>query len=99
MRNSAVSRLSRLILLLAIFLALASPLGASQASPQLQTATPKDQASALLQTLTPEEKVGQLFLVTFNGTDVGLKSQIYDLIYAHYIGGVVLQSANDNFTS
>lgn len=99
MHNSAAIRLSRMVLLLTIFLALAYPVSASQVSPRLQTATPKDQASALLQTLTPEEKVGQLFLVTFNGTDVGPKSQIYDLIANHYIGGVVLQAANDNFTS
>ncbi len=49
------------------------------------------------QRMTPEQRVGQLFLVTFQGTDTSDKSQIYDLIANHYIGGVVLLAANDNF--
>jgi beta-N-acetylhexosaminidase len=47
--------------------------------------------------MTPEERVGQLFLVTFNGTDVGLESQIYDLITNYHVGGVILQQESDNF--
>ncbi len=54
-------------------------------------------AAALLAKLTPEERVGQLFLVTFQGTEVTQESQIYDLIANHHIGGVVLTAANDNF--
>jgi len=56
-----------------------------------------ERAQALLDTLTPEERVGQLFLVTFNGTGVDAESQIYDLIVNHHIGGVILQRENDNF--
>ncbi len=55
------------------------------------------QAQSLAKTLTPEEKVGQLFLVTFKGTDVSITSQIYDLIAKYHVGGVVLLSSNDNF--
>ena len=33
--------------------------------------TSEDLAKALLDQMTPEERVGQLFLVTFNGTSVG----------------------------
>jgi beta-N-acetylhexosaminidase len=62
-----------------------------------QTTSSEERAQALLETMTPEERVGQLFLVTFNGTDVGLESQIYDLIVNHHIGGVILQEKNDNF--
>ncbi len=51
------------------------------------------------QKMTPEERVGQLFLVTFNGMDTSSKSQIYDLIVNRHVGGVVLSAANDNFTS
>jgi beta-N-acetylhexosaminidase len=56
-------------------------------------------AEAILQDMTPEEKVGQLFLVTFEGTDVGEDSQIYDLITNQHVGGVVLLSENNNFGS
>lgn len=67
------------------------------AAPVTQTNTARDRAQSLLDTLTPEERVGQLFLVTFQGTDVNFESQIYDLIVNHHIGGVILQSASDNF--
>jgi beta-N-acetylhexosaminidase len=58
-----------------------------------------DPASQLMRRLTPEEKVGQLFLVTFTGTDVSEQSPIYDLIVNHHVGGVVLTAANDNFVA
>ncbi len=61
-----------------------------------QTETPPEVAR-LLETLSPEERVGQLFLVTFTGTDTNVKSQIYDLVANYHIGGVVLQAGNDNF--
>jgi len=54
--------------------------------------TPREQAIELLERLTPEERVGQLFLVTFNGTDVGPESQIAALIDNHHVGGVILLS-------
>ena len=56
-------------------------------------------SEALLLTMTPEEKVGQLFLVTFEGAAVEEGSDIYDLISRYHIGGVVLLAENDNFTS
>ena len=46
--------------------------------------------------MSPEERVGQLFLVTFRGTNTGSDSQIYDLIVNHHAGGVVLLAENDN---
>ncbi|MFN2151988.1 MAG: glycoside hydrolase family 3 N-terminal domain-containing protein, partial [Anaerolineales bacterium] len=48
--------------------------------------------------MTPEERVGQLFLVTFTGTKVGPESEIFDLIYNRYVGGVILLDKNNNFT-
>jgi beta-N-acetylhexosaminidase len=63
----------------------------------LQTSSAEEHAQALLETLTPEERVGQLFLVTFNGTDVDFESQIYDLITNYHIGGIILQEQSDNF--
>lgn len=60
--------------------------------------TPEQQAEKFFQTLTPAEKVGQLFLVTFNGSEITPSSQIYDLIANYHVGGVVLWAANDNFS-
>ncbi len=55
-------------------------------------------AEALLQTMTTEEKVGQLFLVTFAGTEVGEESELYALISKHHIGGLILSAENNNFS-
>jgi beta-N-acetylhexosaminidase len=68
------------------------------AAASLAQKTPADKAQDLFSKLTPEEKVGQLFLVTFKGTNISSNSQIYDLIANSHVGGVVLWSANDNFT-
>ncbi len=64
-----------------------------------QTETPPAEVTRLLETLTPEERVGQLFLVTFTGKDTSAESQIYNLIANYHVGGIVLQSGNDNFTA
>jgi beta-N-acetylhexosaminidase len=69
----------------------------AQAEDLQQTDPAVLQAQSLIKTLIPEEKIGQLFLITFKGTDVSSMSQIYDLITNYHIGGVVLSSANDNF--
>lgn len=76
-------------LLVAVF-----PLQASAQSP-----APPPQVSALLSALTPRERVGQLFIVSFNGTDISDSSQVHDLIVNYRIGGVVLRAENDNFSS
>ncbi len=62
-----------------------------------QGGTPPAEVLRLFDSLTPEERVGQLFLVTFTGTDTGPESQIYNLITNYHIGGVVLLAGNDNF--
>ena len=56
-------------------------------------------AESILQDLTPEEKVGQLFLVSFEGSTLEPDSAIYDLIANRHIGGVVLTAENNNFSS
>ncbi|MGW8250697.1 MAG: glycoside hydrolase family 3 N-terminal domain-containing protein, partial [Anaerolineales bacterium] len=53
----------------------------------------------MLALLSPEERIGQLFLVTFSGTQVGEDTPIYDMIVNKHIGGVVLLTANDNFVN
>lgn len=62
-----------------------------------QGADPATRARQLLARLSPEERVGQLFLVTFQGNDVSNASTIYDLIVNHHVGGIALSAANDNF--
>jgi beta-N-acetylhexosaminidase len=69
----------------------------TQAAPGLQDETPEQKAVALLEQLTPEERVGQLFLVTFDGQEIGPESDVYRLIKENHIGGVVLLAENDNF--
>ena len=88
--------LKRTFNLLLFLVMLVSTSGASRV--QAQTETPPAEVLNLMGTLTPEERVGQLFLVTFTGTDTGVESQIYDLVANYHIGGVVLLSENDNFT-
>jgi len=56
----------------------------------------RTQAEIILNQLTVEEKVGQLFLVTIQGTDMSPTSQIYDLVVNRHVGGIVLSSENNN---
>lgn len=88
--------LTRLITICLIVFLLA-PMSYGSASVMYQTTTPEDNAHALLAQLTPEEKVGQVFLVTFNGASADPPTQVYDLIVNRHIGGVVLWAQNDNY--
>ena len=85
--------LFRWLTLFTVAASLLGPLPAARA----QTPIPASKIQAVLDAMTPEERVGQLFLVTFRGTDTSAESQIRDLISNHHIGGVVLQVGNDNF--
>ncbi len=78
---------------LTLIASLLQPSSIAQAGPCLQVS----KAQALLASMTPEERVGQLFLVTFQGTDTHDQTHIYDLIATHHVGGVVLLAGNDNF--
>jgi beta-N-acetylhexosaminidase len=68
------------------------------AAPAGQEISPEEQAAELLSQLTPEERVGQLFLIEFEGNRVEEATEIYDLISNYHIGGVVLKRENNNFT-
>ena len=87
--------LSRWLVLLLFVTSLIGPVIGAQA----QTPTPPPQVRTLLNSMSPEERVGQLFLVTFSGTDTSEDSKIYDLIANQHVGGVILLSENDNFTA
>ncbi len=81
---------------LVIFLTIlvTTPLGV-----RAQSAVLPREVAVVLNSMSPEERVGQLFLVTFSGTDFSPNSDIYELIVRHHIGGVVLLAQNDNFVS
>ena len=53
--------------------------------------------STILDRMTVADKVGQLFLVSFQGRDVWPDSDIAVLVRDYRVGGVVLLPANDNF--
>jgi beta-N-acetylhexosaminidase len=74
-----------------------SPGASTRASGLFQGNDPAVSARQMLAEMTSEERVGQLFLVTFTGSNADQNSQIYDLITNYHVGGVVLQASNDNF--
>jgi len=97
-QRMGIRRLLSLLLLISLMISFI-PAGSARASGVLQTNGNTALAQLKLGEMTPEEKVGQLFLVTFTGASASEKTQIYDLIVHHHIGGVVLRSENDNFVA
>ncbi|MGB8215381.1 MAG: glycoside hydrolase family 3 N-terminal domain-containing protein [Anaerolineales bacterium] len=98
-RQSMLIRRFLCIFLLLSLVASINLVPSVRAADNSQTGTDLQLAQQMLEKMTPEEKVGQLFLVTFNGSTVNDKSQIYDLITRYHIGGVVLRAENDNFVA
>lgn len=62
-------------------------------------AAPPSRVTELIEAMTPEEKVGQLFLVGFDGDSLEENQQLHELITDYHIGGVVFLAENDNFSS
>lgn len=82
-----------------IVLGLLNPLPAFGAPPPQDTTGVEDaEVTALMDTMSAEQRVGQLFLVTFTGSDATVESDIGRLVREGRVGGVVLSAANDNFT-
>lgn len=52
---------------------------------------------ALMAAMSPAQRVGQLFMVSIPGTDVGPQSQAARLVRDLRVGGVVLRPSNGNF--
>ena len=50
------------------------------------------EVNKLIEKMTLEEKIGQMFIIGFNGADA--KGEIEELIRKHYIGGVILYEWN-----
>lgn len=80
-----------------------SPLPLPSVTPDTVGADAVDPLTALAQTIfdgmTPEQRVGQLFVVTFQGNDVQFDSDIVDLIFNYHVGGVVLSPRAGNFSN
>ncbi|MFN3762908.1 MAG: glycoside hydrolase family 3 N-terminal domain-containing protein, partial [Anaerolineae bacterium] len=80
-------RFLRGIFLIALLAGSLAPVAAQQ---------PTDPAVALLSRMPPAARVGQLFMVTFPGTDTTETAAISDLIVNERIGGVLLSPENGN---
>ena len=93
MKVTGIVRVAGLALLLLGMVLMAPTPAQSQDEPDLQA-----QADALLGAMTVPERIGQLFLVTFEGDRAPGNSAIADLILNYHIGGVALLSENDNLT-
>jgi beta-N-acetylhexosaminidase len=95
-----------LALLLNLGLSLAAPSSAAPASQQTApgerapqpTAMPIEPADVkkLMDSMSVADRVGQLFLVTFEGDDVSENSDIATLVRDYRVGGVVLLPSNGN---
>ncbi|MEM7113368.1 MAG: glycoside hydrolase family 3 N-terminal domain-containing protein [Chloroflexota bacterium] len=59
---------------------------------------PNAEVEALLAQMSVAERVGQLFLVTFEGDAAPLESDIADLILNYRVGGVALLAEQNNIT-
>ncbi len=77
-------------------LVLVFPLGIPHAN--LAAYQSDNEAQTLLDSMSVEERIGQLFLVTFQGDSITEESDIRDLIIDYKIGGVFLLAENDNFS-
>ncbi|MCD6291665.1 MAG: hypothetical protein J7M34_14295, partial [Anaerolineae bacterium] len=62
-----------------------------------ETPDPDADLRALIDQMSVADRVGQLFIVPFQGNDVGPDSEIADLIRTYRVGGVILKTENDNF--
>lgn len=82
---------------LALFLLLSPGTNSTLAQDEAPTAE-LTLAQTILENMSVAERVGQLFLVTFEGDQATIDSDIAVLITNYHIGGVVLSAANDNIT-
>ena len=51
----------------------------------------------LIEKMTPEERVGQLFLISFEGKETGEESEIAAFLAEYAVGGTILREENANF--
>jgi len=83
--------------LLVVLVLLLAPLRAARAVPNCSPL--EAQARDLLARLSPAERIGQLFLVAYQGDSVTPDDPIYTLLAQRRVGGVVLLRSNGNIPS
>ncbi len=83
---------------LPILLSLLTLTGMGAPHPPAQVDTDPE-VEAILSQMDPAARVGQLFLVTFQGATVEPESDIATLVRQYHVGGVVLLRENDNFSA
>ncbi len=77
-----------------------APVGAQTPAPtQVAPPTGEGWLEEMLASMTTADKVGQLFLVTFNGDRTDAQSAIARLVQLHRVGGVILSPENGNYTN
>ncbi len=88
----------KLFLILSILILVFSSTGSVLANSQGVQDTYTQKAQQLLNKMNPEEKVGQLFLITFQGDTISEDGELSALLQDYQVGGVVLSRSDDNFT-
>lgn len=86
----------RALLTVIILFQLVTITSTSFGAPVAQAQSAEDLASELLARMTAEERVGQLFVVDFDGSVLDEDSQLYSLITDYHIGGVNFKASNGN---
>ncbi|MDQ1300456.1 MAG: beta-N-acetylhexosaminidase, partial [Chloroflexota bacterium] len=76
-----------------------TPVSTPTATPPARPAVKPADVKAIMDKMSAADKVGQLFLVTFEGRDVSAASDIAVLVRDYRVGGVALRPANGNFRS
>lgn len=66
---------------------------------QLAQQAINEHIAAVFAAMSPADRVGQLFVITFDGNQISRNSDIVELIYEERIGGVILSPAKHNFTN
>jgi beta-N-acetylhexosaminidase len=89
-----------LLLILAVLLAVTNSAAVPGAAAQgTDTAGEEAFIAGLIPRMSPEAKVGQLFVVSFDGTDVSAPSDVADLILNYRVGGVILSAEQGNIVN
>ncbi len=95
--NDAARQAALLFLVVAI--GLSQGAGDGVLSPLAVHAQEEDNVARLMERMSSAAKVGQLFVVTFPGSQVAEDAAIAELIHDYHVGGVVLKSENGNIVN
>lgn len=87
----------KLFLVLSILLLLLGSTTTVYAKGENAQNTNAQKAQQLLARMTPEEKIGQLFLITFEGDEIPEESELALLLDEYQVGGVILSRSDNNF--